>query len=271
MLHDLKILGGWGWDSVLRGPSGIRGAEGSRGGRGPQGITGPTGPIGPTGQQGQAGEIGPSIKGDKAEKKFYHYNPDEIPIHVKYDGKISEDTFVYDGRQWHVSLRNESGSQSGTITLKFRDDETGRRVFGSFYVGFYTGDASGSFTGSKVDLDDTFKDTGPIVKTVNVNLLGTYRNIRVSVTFPDKSNIPISRINVRDERTYTEALSQSTDYEEDMDKRIVYEAVDGVPTRGSFFSLVSSGGVASAFCEMIDNLPATAEQKADMKRIFGAT
>ena len=271
MLHDLKIHGGWGWDSVLRGPSGIRGKEGSRGGRGPQGITGPTGPIGPTGMQGQAGDRGPVVPGAKAEKKFYFIDPAEMPIHVKYDGASSSSSFEYNEYYWHVSFRRESGSQSGTVTLKFRDDASGRRVYGSFYVGFFPGSAYDQFIGAKVELDDSIGTSTQIKKTVDIMLEGQLRTVTVRIGFPDKTASTISTVRVTDDRSMISCQSQNTDYEEDMDKRIVYEAVDGVPTRGSFFSLVSSGGVASAFCGMIDNLPATAAQKADMKRIFGAT
>ena len=251
-----NIWDGWGFSNIAKGP---RGASGPSGIGGVRGETGATGPTGETGLQGPVGRRGAGISGAKgatAPILQYVYGAGRRLLYAKKQFDIFYVETLYGNYR--------DGRSENKIALSIDIQGTDITITGSVSL-------------------ESAKPSGPSTQTVSVNATGTVG-----------ANIELARFNVTTSSgTVVYRLWLLPDYsmgliswsgsvysniplesDESPPKIYLFPQVDNSPTDGDTLQLVSSGGVAAAYCALIDKLAQykglTAAQVAQMKALYGA-
>ena len=266
MSKGFRYWDGWKFESAAKGRTGSSGGPGPKGGRGALGPTGPTGPAGQSGPPGKPGAAGAGPTGPTAELDKFTQGAENTTLLIYEPG-------VYTNGGLAVSILGNApiaGFGIGSFALLETQGESSSRFTGTFRViSPYT---SGWTSPTDVDVDvempaDLSADHQmPLWRgLVGDDWVGNFSYFNIGLTGDRRIRLS-SGSNVTRLAIEPQTFTPSRQY--------MGAQIDNMPTSGNTVTLASSGGVAAAYCGLIDKLAAnkglTAGQVAAMKALFGA-
>ena len=246
----------YGFSDIARGPQGARGPTGERGLRGVTGELGPTGLQGITGPRGKWGVSGIGAKGAIAPVTFY--TDDRLgnnDYQAIYEPLISGNYRIYGDYS--------DGRGDNLIRLQIINVVGGRMVSGNIY----TSTVAGTYINS-MHVGHTITTFPASLGFIDFGTSGSYRCYISS----GSSNYKLQFV------PYEPPTGQVYDIYsiavDDPPRKYVFRDVDYSPVLGNDSRLVTSGGIATSYCSLIDKIAAskglTAAQVAQMKALYGA-
>ena len=255
-----------GYVNIATGPTGVigpYGEQGPKGFSGFRGFTGPTGQIGDTGPQGPIGVTGGiSRRGPTAPITFYAEKSGTRLLYKRQDFTnfyVSGDYSDGRGNFIVLKLENIEGNQCDIIGSGYVTRTNNYGVSGSFSF-------SGRYTFTDATLTTLTNDTIPIIYNWTDGF-GNHPAYDVNLKKDLTINIQLANV-VGDGYLIPVYVKESPL------KEYSFGLVDETPTIGNDNRLVTSNGVATAYCSLIDKIAAskglTAAQVAQMKALYGA-
>lgn len=268
----MGVWDGWEFANIAQGEAGPRGSYGPFGGLGPTGPTGGTGPTGFEGPVGRAGDAGPTVKGAAgATARLYAPTGSYWLIYRK----ASYSFYGYTGRYNYTLYGPVTAAEGdGLIILTVSDGSTQgtKRITGTAYFREVHVGYSDDTTTWRIDteVDASRIGTDHIVLAPSVSIVDALGSGDVghhyALTLKPDMRLVMKRT---DSDGY---LMASSDMGPGLD---VFRQVDETPVYGNDASAVTSGGIASAYCALIDAIAEygsiAAEDKAAMKALYGFT
>lgn len=247
MATTFSAWDGWNFTDIAQGPAGAPGVAGAQGVKGVQGPTGPTGEVGFQGPPGERGVTGATVKGATA------------PLSKFFSGDGQDSQYLYQpwtpfvGWRFYGTFTDARGSQQLSLTLKIVNGQ--ERFYGTLIT----------------ERPTTY---GVNVKTIQINNRNPPAGVSDNIGFVDDYNIwllhggEIQLIKGTNVRVWDPSIVETPP------KTYLFPQVDASPTSGDPLQLVTSGGVAAAYCSLIDKVAQykglSAEQVAQMKALYGA-
>ena len=271
----VKTWDGWGFSDIGKGPRGASGYSGDAGPIGPTGETGPVGGVGITGPAGRQGYAGSSPKGAVAPLSRY-----------VAAGTAGERQFLYPQTTKKVgSAPDIYLTMSGVFT-----DARGQNLISLVVaenvdtvsikgkIKFTTTRGTTVTEYGPFDIDTTMSksifDGIPTRPRGYKNSIGTFtisEYVSVEVHLPDGYDYGLGTYWINPNMVLGPYADNMAD--ETPPRTYLQRQVDNAPISGDALSLVTSGGVATAYCELIDKMAQykglSAAQVAMMKALYG--
>ena len=270
---ELKVWDGWDFQNIAQGLTGPTGERGVPGIVGIPGVTGPKGGMGVAGPQGRQGDVGMEVKGPQALPGWVQYASDTmLLLYPKSSiGTWSAGFYQITGTGNEQNLEIFDAAVELRLTIS-HGDETRCHMNGTLIMGMgHINEGVIEYTRTlNLDQDavtglssrgatwqcDAWADDYLI--RVAVNKENWYLDCYVLVSYQPGPHMELG---------YPIAsLSPARDY--------MGRQVDEAPTYGDARALATSGGIASAYCALIDAIDGAttlpAATVAQMKALFGA-
>ena len=267
MSTTVKVWNGWDFENIAKGPRGEMGATGESGARGATGSTGPNGEEGLAGPAGKSGIAGLSAKGPVAPlSRFVQDGADGTTKYLYAMSNIIEYT------------------SSGGMSYKKRIEGENDDAYGLGLVAIEVSGSEGAWTVKGLFVQARYDYWGHLVNKTEVNFtkqVSTLYDTELWAGYIDLDTYIYTRLKMQD--GYIEFIGNSLQgriFKCDLlatsspSGNYVYRQADNAPTKDDTLSLVTSGGVAAAYCALIDKLAQykglSAAQVAMMKALYGA-
>lgn len=277
MNFDLKTFNGWDFTSVLTGRKGHAGEQGARGIQGTTGRGGPTGPSGFTGPAGPFGPVGPVVKGPSAAPEFFIISPDDPNVGLDFTGNtvyLGKASDLYE-RVWHYicgspqtmdkSEYDQQVAVQQPVTIYGYGTPERYRLFGHIYCGGFFTQPSSTYkrTSSYGTYDKEFDfEVTPETGIINLGGIDGYYWYSHLEYNPATMNF-----------TYGQASFRVRGVRFDANHFVCGNIVGSRPDAHGKTELITSAGVADAYCQLIDRIGEakglTPQQIAEMKAIYG--
>jgi hypothetical protein len=267
MSTTVKVWNGWNFENIAKGPRGEIGATGKGGVRGPTGSTGPAGADGLAGPAGRSGDVGPSAKGPSAPLSRFVKSGADGATKYLYDmsdfRNYERGNLTYNQR---IEGENDDAYGLGLIAVEVAGSEGAWTVSGSFFRAEYY-PTSGNVSARTLE---TFTKQVPTL--YGAELWSGYIRLDTNTycrLYMQEGLLEFIRATTTSRIFTCNLVATSTP-----PGNYVYPQADNTPTKDDTLSLVSSGGVATAYCALIDKLAQykglSAAQVAMMKALYGA-
>lgn len=266
---ELKVWDGWDFQNIAKGPTGPTGERGEPGIVGIQGVTGPKGAVGAVGPQGGIGAMVIGPKGPhggtgyrEVEYEYYDQIPGLKPIQFIYAAQTVATTMLF----------SDFGYSQGSFEVTLIPRLTSTNVItwlGYGKVSMIGGNLPAGFTieadGYPVSSWGHGAAGWVLIKSYgNNNSIGLYLTVETG---------KMALIEYVGSRRYEWGEFYPT-FQADPPREYMARLVDGNATPGHLSAVMTSGGVAKAYCALIDAIDGATTlptgTAAQMKALFGA-